>query len=163
ALFSVFTFMVLLGTLYPLLAEALQDRRISVGEPYFDRWALPLGIGIVFMMGVGPALPWGRLAAGDAPRRLGPPVIAGLVVAGVSRVGGPGPGRGPRSLRAVHPPLAVPNGLRAAVLPRGLPHPHARAHAGAKRVAADRREAGLPAGKAALRRPRGALRGAARR
>jgi cytochrome c-type biogenesis protein CcmF len=83
ALFSVFTFMVLLGTLYPLMAEALQDRRVSVGEPYFDRWALPLGLGIVFMMGVGPAWPWGRLEPAAAFKRLAVPSIVGVVFAGV--------------------------------------------------------------------------------
>ncbi len=83
ALFSVFTFMVLLGTLYPLMAEALQDRRVSVGEPYFDRWALPLGLGLVFMMGVGPAWPWGRLEPGAAMKRLAPAVGVGVVLAGV--------------------------------------------------------------------------------
>lgn len=84
ALFTVFTFVVLLGTLYPLIAEALQDRRISVGEPYFDRWALPLGLGIVFMMGVGPALPWGRIAPGEIGRRLGFPALTGAVVGAVA-------------------------------------------------------------------------------
>lgn len=84
ALFTVFTFVVLLGTLYPLLAEALQDRRISVGEPYFDRWALPLGLGIVFMMGVGPALPWGRIASREIGRRLGLPVITGVLASVVA-------------------------------------------------------------------------------
>ncbi|MBA2321179.1 MAG: heme lyase CcmF/NrfE family subunit, partial [Deltaproteobacteria bacterium] len=81
ALFTVFTFTVLLGTLYPLITEAVEDRRVSVGEPYFDRWALPLGLLIVFMMGVGPALPWGGLKHGDAPRRFAPGAVAGLVLA----------------------------------------------------------------------------------
>jgi cytochrome c-type biogenesis protein CcmF len=39
---------VLLGTLYPLVAEYLFDRRLSVGEPFFNKWALPLGVLIVF-------------------------------------------------------------------------------------------------------------------
>jgi cytochrome c-type biogenesis protein CcmF len=88
ALFSVFTFMVLLGTLYPLMAEALQDRRVSVGEPYFDRWALPLGLGIVFMMGVGPAWPWGRLEPAAAFKRLAAPSVVGLVFAGAFAAAG---------------------------------------------------------------------------
>ena len=36
-LFTVFAFVVLLGTVFPLLVEALQDRRTVVGAPYFDR------------------------------------------------------------------------------------------------------------------------------
>ncbi|MCB9677082.1 MAG: heme lyase CcmF/NrfE family subunit [Alphaproteobacteria bacterium] len=81
ALFTVFTFTVLLGTTYPLLMEALRDRRISVGEPYFDDWATPLGIAIVFMMGVGPALPWGRTPPAQAARKLVPPAVFATVVA----------------------------------------------------------------------------------
>lgn len=88
ALFATFTFMVLLGTLYPILAEALQGRRLSVGEPYFDRWALPLGLGIVFLMGVGPALPWGRVAPRAAAKRLAPPVLCGALFAILFAVGG---------------------------------------------------------------------------
>ena len=88
ALFTVFTFTVFLGTIYPLVTEALQSRRVSVGEPYFDRWALPIGLAIVFMMGVGPMLPWGRLKAGDAGRRFGPPLVAGLCVAAGGAIAG---------------------------------------------------------------------------
>ncbi|MFT4627068.1 MAG: cytochrome c-type biogenesis protein CcmF [Myxococcota bacterium] len=81
ALFTVFTFLVLLGTLYPLVTEAFESRQVSVGEPYFDRWALPLGLAITFMMGVGPALPWGRMSPEAAKKRFIAPVIAGVVVA----------------------------------------------------------------------------------
>lgn len=84
ALFTVFTFTVLLGTLYPLVTEALQDRRVSVGEPFFDRWALPIGLGLVFLMGVGPALPWGRSEPSDGLRRLRVPVGAALAAAAVA-------------------------------------------------------------------------------
>ncbi len=59
-LFAAFTFTVLLGTLYPLITEAVRDVKVSVGEPYFNKMTLPLMIGILFLMGVGPVLPWGR-------------------------------------------------------------------------------------------------------
>ncbi len=58
--FGAFTSLVLLGTVYPLLTDALQKKKISVGEPYFNFWALPIGIMILFLMGVGPMLPWGK-------------------------------------------------------------------------------------------------------
>lgn len=77
ALFTVFTFTVLIGTLFPLITEAMQERRVSVGAPYFDKWALPIGLGIVFMMGVGPALPWGQSTGPAASRRLLPAVALG--------------------------------------------------------------------------------------
>ena len=40
-LFAAFAFVVLLGTVFPLLVEALTGDRITVGEPYFDRMAMP--------------------------------------------------------------------------------------------------------------------------
>lgn len=77
-LFAAFTFMVLLGTIYPLLNEAVTETQISVGQPYFDRMGAPLGVAILFLMGVGPALPWGAGATGPAMRRLAIPAGLGV-------------------------------------------------------------------------------------
>jgi cytochrome c-type biogenesis protein CcmF len=57
-LFTVFAFVVLLGTLFPLFVEALEDRRTLVGAPYFDRLSMPIGLMLLFLMGVAPVLPW---------------------------------------------------------------------------------------------------------
>ena len=57
-LFTVFAFVVLLGTVFPLIVEALQDRQIKVGAPYFDSLAVPFGIVLLFLMSVAPVLPW---------------------------------------------------------------------------------------------------------
>jgi cytochrome c-type biogenesis protein CcmF len=57
-LFAALAFVVLLGTVYPLIAEALQGRQLSVGEPYFDRMTTPIGIALLFLMAAAPALPW---------------------------------------------------------------------------------------------------------
>ena len=59
-----FTFTVLLGTLFPLIVEAVRGDRISVGPPYFDMVAVPIGLALLFLMGIGPALPW-RRASGE--------------------------------------------------------------------------------------------------
>jgi len=79
-LFTVFTLVVLLGTLYPLLMEYYDGTRASVGEPWFDRKVLPLGLALTFMMGVGPSLPWGRLAADELPKRLGYPTMTAAAI-----------------------------------------------------------------------------------
>ena len=86
--FSAFTFMVLLGTLYPLVVEWVQDKKLSVGEPYFDKLGLPLGIALVFLMGIGPALPWGRSEPEKALRRLAPAAGLGAVFALIAFAGG---------------------------------------------------------------------------
>ena len=59
ALFAAFAFVVLLGTVFPLLVEAFDGRTISVGNPYFDRMTRPIGLALLFLMAVAPMLPWG--------------------------------------------------------------------------------------------------------
>ena len=67
-LFAAFAFVVLLGTIFPLLMEALGGERISVGRPYFDRMVTPIALALLFLMAVAPALPW-RKASGELLRR----------------------------------------------------------------------------------------------
>ncbi len=57
-IFTVFAFIVLLGTVFPLIVEAVQDRQTVVGAPYFDRLSMPIGISLLFLMAVAPVLPW---------------------------------------------------------------------------------------------------------
>ena len=57
-IFTVFAFIVLLGTVFPLIVESLQDRQIAVGPPFFDRLSMPIGITLLFLMAVAPVLPW---------------------------------------------------------------------------------------------------------
>jgi cytochrome c-type biogenesis protein CcmF len=49
---------VLLGTLYPLLLDALGLGKISVGPPYFEAVFAPLMTPLVFLMGIGPLARW---------------------------------------------------------------------------------------------------------
>src|SRR5438045_254746 len=67
-LFAAFAFVVLLGTVFPLIAEAVNGERISVGRPYFDRMTMPIGLMLLFLMAVAPALPW-RKASGELLRK----------------------------------------------------------------------------------------------
>ncbi|HEY5699054.1 MAG TPA: heme lyase CcmF/NrfE family subunit [Acidimicrobiales bacterium] len=66
-LFAAFAFVVLLGTIFPLVVEAVNGDRISVGVPYFDRMAMPIGLGLLALMAVAPVLPW-RKASGELLR-----------------------------------------------------------------------------------------------
>ncbi len=92
--FAAFAFVVLLGTVFPLLVEAVNDDRISVGTPYFNRMTMPLGMVLLFLMAVAPVLPW-RKASGELLRtRLQWPAWAGtgaVVVAVVSGARGLAP------------------------------------------------------------------------
>jgi len=51
---------VFLGTIYPLLIEALTNNKISVGEPYFNSTVVPIIIPTILIMGVAPTMNWGE-------------------------------------------------------------------------------------------------------
>lgn len=87
-LFLVFSVMVLLGTLFPVLMEAATGRKSSVGAPFYNTFAVPLGLGILFLMGLGPLLPW-RRASGEGLRyALRWPLGAGLLATLIAAAAG---------------------------------------------------------------------------
>ena len=59
-LLSVILGIVFLGTLYPLLVEAVSGEKLSVGAPYFNAVAGPLALVLAVLVGVGPLLSWRR-------------------------------------------------------------------------------------------------------
>ena len=141
-LFVGFAFVVLLGTLYPLLYEAVTQQQVNVGAPFFNTIAVPVGLALLFLMAVAPALSW-RKISGDGP--VAPPGHPGLGRGAhrgalrhfrAARVCAPGRVR-PRGVRRRHRgarPGAL--GARHARAPRGLV---ARAHR-----AYERRHGGAP-------------------
>ena len=79
---------VLVGTLYPLIAEALRGVKVSVGEPFFNKMTVPAMVALLFLMGVGPSLPWGSTTWEDARRRLTPPLIGAAIMALIAVLAG---------------------------------------------------------------------------
>jgi len=77
-LFAVFAFVVLLGTVFPLIVEAIQQRQIVVGEPFFDRLTIPIGLTMLFIMAVAPVLPWRRDGRELLSQRLLVPALMGV-------------------------------------------------------------------------------------
>ena len=69
---------VLLGTLYPLIADALELGKLSVGGPYFNSVFVPLMTPLIILAGIGPLLAWKRADLGGALQRL--KVAAGIAV-----------------------------------------------------------------------------------
>jgi cytochrome c-type biogenesis protein CcmF len=87
-LFAGLAFAVLFGTLYPLLAEALSGERFSVGAPWFDRVSAPFFAALLFLAGVGPALPWGAASWRTLRDRFVIPALVGLALATLGAVAG---------------------------------------------------------------------------
>ena len=72
---------VLLGTLYPLLIDALGVGKISVGPPYFDAVFVPVMTPILFLMAVGPFARWKEASIPEIARALRWAIVAGVLVA----------------------------------------------------------------------------------
>ncbi|HET7721709.1 MAG TPA: cytochrome c-type biogenesis CcmF C-terminal domain-containing protein, partial [Acidimicrobiales bacterium] len=93
-LFAAFAFVVLLGTVFPLLVEATTGDRITVGEPFFDTMAMPIGLALLFLMAVAPVLPWRKASQETLATRLHVPGWVGagaLVLAVLLGARGPAP------------------------------------------------------------------------
>jgi len=87
-LFVLLAVIVLLGTVFPLLYEALEHQQVTVGAPYFDTMALPIGLALLFLMAIGPALPWRKATLPTLRDRLVVPAAVGVAVAVVSVIAG---------------------------------------------------------------------------
>ena len=83
-IFSVFAFVVLLGTVFPLIIEALQNRQLVVGEPFFDKLAVPVGLTLLFLMCIAPVLPWRKASGELLSQRLFWPAWGGIAALGLS-------------------------------------------------------------------------------
>lgn len=77
-LFLAMTFAILLGTIFPLIVEALTNQKVTVGAPFFNQMSLPIWMLIFALMGIGPLLPW-RKAEGQSLKRN----LIWLIVGGV--------------------------------------------------------------------------------
>ncbi|MGH2379527.1 MAG: cytochrome c-type biogenesis CcmF C-terminal domain-containing protein, partial [Candidatus Limnocylindria bacterium] len=87
-LFVAATLTILLGTLYPLLVEALSGDQVSIGAPYFDRVEVPIGLALLFLMGVGPQLPWHGASRATLERQFALPVLVAAAGAALALAAG---------------------------------------------------------------------------
>ena len=72
---------VLLGTLYPLLIDALHLGKISVGPPYFNSVFVPIMIPLLVLMGIGPWTSWKNSNLLDVIKRLWIAALVAVVAA----------------------------------------------------------------------------------
>ena len=74
-------FAVFWGTVFPVLSEWVRGVKITVGPPFFNRVNAPLGLLLLFLAGVGPAIAWRRASPRNLRRAFAGPVAAGLLAA----------------------------------------------------------------------------------
>ena len=83
-LFLGITFAVLFGTLLPLLVTVTTGATISVGAPWFNAVTVPMLVALLFLMGIGPALPWGSASWATVRDRFSLALILAVLVAGAA-------------------------------------------------------------------------------
>ena len=87
-LFGAFALVVLLGTVFPLLAQAVNGSQVTVGAPYFDRMTMPIVVCILFLMAVAPILPWRHTTPGLLRTRLFWPAAVAVATLVACVIGG---------------------------------------------------------------------------
>jgi cytochrome c-type biogenesis protein CcmF len=69
-------FVILWGTLFPILSEYVVGNKVTVGAPWYNTVAIPIGLFLLFLTGVGPLLPWRSTSMKSVKRNFVLPVIA---------------------------------------------------------------------------------------
>jgi cytochrome c-type biogenesis protein CcmF len=69
-------FVILWGTLFPILSEYVVGNKVTVGAPWYNAVAIPIGLFLLFLTGVGPLLPWRATSLRSIKRNFVLPVIA---------------------------------------------------------------------------------------
>jgi cytochrome c-type biogenesis protein CcmF len=83
-LFTILTLLILLGTTFPLLSEAIRGYQVRVGPGYFNETFSPLALILVVLMGLCPLIAWRKASFESLRRNLTKPlIITVLLLAGV--------------------------------------------------------------------------------
>jgi cytochrome c-type biogenesis protein CcmF len=79
-LLAVSTFVVFIGTIWPLISEMFWDRTVSVGPPFFNMAFTPFVFGLAVALPIGAMLPWKRAKIGRALPALVPALVLSLAL-----------------------------------------------------------------------------------
>jgi cytochrome c-type biogenesis protein CcmF len=82
------TAIILLGTTFPLIVQAVSGQQVTVGGPYFRSSVAPVFLLILLLAGTAPLLPWRAANRGRALRRLRVPAAAAATVMIATAVAG---------------------------------------------------------------------------
>ena len=74
-------FAVMWGTIFPLVSEGFFGQKIQVGPPFYNRVNIPLGLILLFLLGVGPVIAWRKATPRNLKRNFTFP-LAAFVLAG---------------------------------------------------------------------------------
>ena len=73
-------FVTLWGVIYPLISQLFTGFTVTVGESFYNQVNGPLMLGLIFLMGVGPLIPWRRSNIQSLRNALLTPMLIGVMV-----------------------------------------------------------------------------------
>jgi cytochrome c-type biogenesis protein CcmF len=76
-------FFVLFATMFPTLSEWVRGERLTVAEPFFNQWMLPIGLILLLLTGIGPLLAWRRSSLANLRDQFLVPAALGVVTGGL--------------------------------------------------------------------------------
>lgn len=78
------TLIILWGTLWPIVSEAIQDKKAAVPEAFFNQVVVIPGLLLLFLTGAGPIISWKKITPNNFRRMFLSPIFIGLIAAAVS-------------------------------------------------------------------------------
>ncbi|NJD53064.1 MAG: heme lyase CcmF/NrfE family subunit [Candidatus Methanoperedens sp.] len=78
-IFMASTVSVLWGTSYPLLSEAFRGYKVMVGPGFYNQVNVPLGIALLFLMGICPLIAWRKASVSHLERNFTKPLAAAVI------------------------------------------------------------------------------------
>ena len=95
-------FTILWGTLFPVLSEYVTGSKVTVGPPYYNRVAVPIGLFLIFLTGVGPLLAWRSTSLRSIRKNFLLPCVAITVTSIVMMIAGVRPWREDDSTSSIY-------------------------------------------------------------
>jgi cytochrome c-type biogenesis protein CcmF len=84
-LFVLFCFTVLWGTLFPILSEWVQGKKVTVGPPFYNKVTIPVTLLLLLLTATGPLLAWRKTSLESLRRNFLWPSI-GAIAVGVAMI-----------------------------------------------------------------------------
>ena len=74
-------FTVLWGTFFPVISQAIQDTKVTVGAPFYNKVMIPIALLLLLLTAIGPLLSWRKTSVDSVRRNFLWPSIGALIVA----------------------------------------------------------------------------------
>ena len=78
------TLIILWGTLWPIISEAISGEKATVPESFFNKVVIIPGLLLLFLTGAGPIISWKKITLNNFRRMFVSPIIYGVAAAGVT-------------------------------------------------------------------------------